>query len=93
MVDAVFRGGKKHSNHGERVAQMVRNMVGKIRRHYRQQAAIVVRMDSGFFDQDLFEVFAGLKIGYICSGRPYEDIRAYVEAVDESGWGRYQNAE
>jgi hypothetical protein len=93
VVDAVFRGGKKHSNHGETVAQMVRHMVGKIRKRYRQQVPIVVRLDSGFFDQKLFEVFEGLKIGYTCSGKLYEDIKAYVEAVDESGWGRYQNAE
>lgn len=93
VVDAVFRGGKKHSNHGDTVAQMVRHMVGKIRKHYRQQVPIVVRLDSGFFDQKLFEVFEGLKVGYTCSGKLYEDIKAYVKAIDESGWGRYQNAE
>jgi hypothetical protein len=32
IVDAVFRRGKKHSNHGDTVAQMVRHMVHNIRK-------------------------------------------------------------
>jgi hypothetical protein len=68
-------------------------MVGKIRKHYRREVPIVVRLDSGFFDQELFEVFEGLTIGYTCSGKLNEDIKAYVEAANESSWGRYQNAE
>jgi hypothetical protein len=31
-------------------------MVAKIRKHYRAEVPIIVRMDSGFFDQKLFEV-------------------------------------
>jgi hypothetical protein len=93
VVDAVFRGGKKHSNHGDTVAHMVRHMVQKIRKHYREDVGIVVRMDSGFFDQKLFEVLEGLKIGYDCSGKVYDDIKAYVEGADERSWGRYQNGD
>jgi len=93
IVDAVFRGGKKHSNHGQTVAQMVSHMVHKIRKHYRQDVAIVVRSDSGFFDQKLFDLFEGLKIGYDCSGKVYDDIKVYVKGADERSWGRYQNGE
>lgn len=93
IVDAVFRGGKKHSNHGDTVAQMVRHMVSKVRRAYRQDVAIIVRMDSGFFDQKLFEVFEELGIGYICGGKLYEDIKAYVQGTDKRGWGRYENGD
>jgi len=49
VVDAVFRGGKKHSNHGETVDQMLLHMVAKIRREYREEVPIIVRMDAGFF--------------------------------------------
>ena len=91
VVDAVFRGGKKHSNHGETVAQMVDHMVHKIRKHYRRDVPIVVRMDSGFFDQKLFDVFVELKIGYECTGKLYEDLKAYVQQADGRCWGRYQN--
>ncbi|WP_198935428.1 transposase, partial [Chlorobium sp. KB01] len=49
VVDAVFRGGKKHSNHGETVDQMLLHMVEKIRCEYREDVPIIVRMDAGFF--------------------------------------------
>ena len=93
IVDAVFRGGKKHSNHGDTVVQMVRHMAHKIRRQYREDVGIIVRMDSGFLDQKLFEVFEELKIGYECRGKVYDDIKAYVQGADERSWGRHQNGE
>ena len=57
---------------------MVRHVVAKIRKHYRADVAIIVRMDSGFFDQKLFEVFENLGIGYICGGKLYEPIKQFV---------------
>ncbi len=74
IVEAVFRGGSKHSNHSDTVDKMVRHRVQKIRRGYRKDEAIVVRVDAGFFDQKLFEVFEQLQVGYICSGRIYKDV-------------------
>ena len=71
VIDAVFRRGDAHSNHGDTVEKMVRHVVGKIRKHYRPDVAIVVRMDSGFFDQKLFAAFEQLGIGYICGGKLY----------------------
>lgn len=90
IIDAVFRRGDAHSNHGDTVEQMVRHVVGKIRKHYRADVPIVIRLDSGFFDQKLFEVFEELGIGYICAGKLYEEIKAYVSKVDRSSWGRYE---
>ena len=63
IVDAVFRGGDKHSNHGNTVEQMIRHMVAKIRKQYRQDVAIIIRIDSGFFDQKIFKLCEKLKIG------------------------------
>lgn len=51
IVDAVFRGGKKHNNHGDTVEEMVRHVVRKIRKQYRTDVPIIFKMDSGFFDQ------------------------------------------
>jgi len=48
-------------------------------------------MDSGFFDQKLFMVFESLRIGYICGGKLYDDITAYVGSADKSFWGCYEN--
>jgi len=90
LIDAVFRGGKKHSNSGDSVAQMVRHVVTQIRKHYRAGVPIVVRLDSGFFDQKLFELFEDLGVGYICVGKLYNDIKAFAAQAPASVWSEYK---
>lgn len=63
FVDAVFRGGNKHSNHSDTVEKMIDHMVKKIRKHYRHDVPIIIRMDSGFFDQKIFNFCEKLDIG------------------------------
>lgn len=92
IIDMVFRGGKKHSNNGDTAEKMVRHIVGIIRKKYRKDAPIILKLDSGFFDQDLFEVFEELGIGYICGGKLYADIREYAATVDGTAWKRYRNS-
>ena len=91
IIDAIFRSGDKHSNHGDDAAKMIKGIGSLIRKHYREDVPIVIRLDSGFFDQKLFEVFASLQIGYICGGKLYDDIGAFVSNCDKSVWGRYEN--
>ena len=91
IIDAIFRSGDKHSNHGDDVEKMVKGIVALIRKHYREDVSIVIRMDSGFFDQKLFKVFESLQIGYICGGKLYDDIGVFVSNCDKSPWGRYEN--
>ena len=91
IIDAIFRSGDKHSNHGDDVEKMVKGIVALIRKHYREDVPIVIRMDSGFFDQKLFKVFESLQIGYICGGKLYDDIGVFVSNCDKSHWGRYEN--
>jgi hypothetical protein len=91
IVDAVFRGGSKHGNHGDTVEKMVCHTVKRIRGKYRVDVPIIVKMDSGFFDQKLFEVFEELGIGYIVSGKLYEDIKEDAGRFDGSEWKQYRN--
>jgi hypothetical protein len=91
VVDAVFRGGSKHCNHGDTVEKMVRHIVKQIRTKYRSNVVIIIKMDSGFFDQKLFEVFEELHIGYVVSGKLYGDIKDYVGMVDSAEWKQYRN--
>ncbi len=90
LIDAVFRGGKKHSNSGDSVAHMVRHVVALIRKHYRPDVPILLRLDSGFFDQKLLELFEELKIGYICVGKLYPDIKAFAAQVPACAWSEYK---
>ncbi len=83
MVDAVFRGGSKHSNHGKTAEKMLVHIVKKIRRDYREDVAILVRMDAAFFDQKLFESCEGLKIGYLCGGKSYANVKHAAEKATD----------
>jgi len=65
IVDAIFRGGKKHSNYGNTAVNIVTDLVKLIRKQYDPKATIILRIDSGFFDEANLEAFNKLKIGVI----------------------------
>lgn len=88
VIDAVFRSGDKHSNHSDTVQKMVEHIVGQIRKHYREDIPIVLRSDSGFFDQKIFACFERLGIGYICAGKLLKDLKGLSGKLE--GWRRYQ---
>ena len=92
IVDAVFRGGDKHSNHGDSVLNMIRHMVIKIKRHYRWDVPIIIRMDSGFFDQKIFNLCEALHVGYVCGGKMYENIKQVAAHWDESQWMKFESS-
>jgi hypothetical protein len=91
IVDAVFRSGDRHCNHGDTVEKMILHMVVKIRRHYRWDVPIVIRMDSGFFDQKIFKLCEKLQIGYICGGKMYGDIKKMAASWEPTGWKRFES--
>ena len=91
LIDAVFRGGSKHCNHGDTVAKTVQHVVDLIRKRYRDDVPVILRLDGGFFDQKLFRLFDDLGIGFICSGGLFNDIKNYMSGVDLTAWHRYEN--
>jgi hypothetical protein len=91
VVDAIFRGGSKHSNAGRTVVNMVTELVHLIRREYRADVPIAVRMDSGFFDEDNIAALDRLNVGVICTGKIYDHVKEYVGALPEKGWKIYDN--
>lgn len=91
IVDAVFRGGDKHSNHGDTVQNMIRHMVIRIKRDYRFDVPIIIRMDSGFFDQKIFMVCEALHVGYVCGGKMYKDIKQMAANWDGSQWKQFES--
>ena len=91
IVDAVFRSGDKHSNHGQAVENMIRHMVNKIRRQYRPDVPIIIRMDSGFFDQKIFKLCEKIHIGYVCGGKLYKDVKQMAAGHSQGGWKRFES--
>jgi len=91
LVDAVFRAGDHHSNHSDTVEKMVDHVVRQIRKHYRRDVPIVIRSDSGFFDQKLFAAFEALQVGYLCTGKLYGDVKILTERAPEEAWTRFKS--
>jgi len=93
FVDAVFRGGNRHSNYSDTVEKMTKNMVKKIRSEYKMDVPIIIRMDSGFFDQKIFAICEKLGVGYICGGKMYKDIKQVAEKTDNKSWRSFHSPE
>ncbi len=91
VVDAIFRGGKKHSNYGNTVVNMVTGLVKLIRKEYGETVTIILRLDSGFFDEMNFAAFDKLGIGFICTGKMYAGVKEYVGVQAGNAWSSYDN--
>jgi hypothetical protein len=82
LIDAIFRNGKAHSNHGNHVVRVVSDLVRLIRREYRDDIPIIFVADTGFFDQQLFYHCEQLKVGLIVGGKMYQDIRPIISETE-----------
>jgi hypothetical protein len=91
IVDAIFRRGKRHSNYGNHVARMIRNIVTLIRSRYDASVIIILRLDAGFFDEKNFALFEELGIGFLATGKMYDAVQEKVAALPENQWKQYDN--
>ena len=91
IIDAIFRGGKKHSNYGNSVVNMMRTLVQVIRKEYSETVTIIVRLDSGFFDEKILRECDKLGIGFICTGKMYRGVKEYVSVQSENQWKTHSN--
>lgn len=89
IIDAVFRGGDKHSNHEDTAAKMIQHAVHLIRTRYATDVPIIIRMDSGFCDQKLMKSIEALGVGYVCGGRFLAEIKGLIEAIPPENFQRH----
>lgn len=90
IVDAIFRRGKAHSNHGNHVILMLRSMVYFIRRNYNKDVPIIVIADTGFFDEKLFQWCDKHDIGFIVGGKMYNDIIERIISLPDKDFLEYK---
>lgn len=93
IVDAIFRGGIKNGNFGNTVANMVTDLVHLIRNEYSETVTIIIRCDSGFFDEKNFATFDDLNIGLIASGKMYDAVKQQVGDAADDYWDSYDAKE
>jgi len=93
IVDAYFRRGSAHSNHGNDVKTIIQEVVQLIRKRYRSDVPIMVTSDSGFMDEENFEYFEKeLKIHYICYGKQYETVKEAARQAHRKGCETYRSS-
>lgn len=90
IIDAIFRSGNRHCNYGDDTVKMIGRMIKAIADQYSADVPVVICMDSGFFDQKIFEFCEKLHIGYICGGKIYNQIKMFVNSCDKGSLGRYE---
>jgi hypothetical protein len=82
LIDALFRRGSEHSNHGSDYTDRVKAIVKLIRTRYSEKVPIILLADSGFADQKAYHCFEDeLHIHYITTGKVYDYIKEYVQAI------------
>jgi len=91
IIDAVFRNGSRHSNHGDDMRKIIAGLVALIREALGPDVPIIVIQDSGFFDKALFDFYESLGIGFIGGGNIYKDIKDFIRSAENSHWGTYEN--
>ncbi len=93
MIDAIFRNGKAHSNHGNHVHRAVTDLVNLIRTGYRKDVPIILLADTGFFDENLFHLYENLNIGFIVGGKMYDDIKEFITRMPDDGFFEYKKGQ
>jgi hypothetical protein len=92
IIDALFRRGSAHSNHGNDVQKAMKRVVDLIRTRYSIKVPIIVTLDSGFLDEKNLHYFEEkLGILFVCFGKLYESIKNYVCALPTGYFGEYSN--
>jgi hypothetical protein len=89
LIDAIFRNGKAHSNHGNHVQRVITDIVRLIRTHYRKDVEIIFLADAGFFDEQLLLLCERLHVGCIMGGKMYEDITHAIDSIPDEAFYEY----
>ncbi len=93
IIDAIFREGKCHSNHGNDVKEATKNLVNKIRKGYSKHVPIIIKMDSGFMSEDNFDYLEKeLGILYISAGKMYQSIKDYIGEIPSNNRNKYHGS-
>ena len=69
---------------------MIKNLVEAIRIHYRADIPIIFTLDSGYYDQQIYEISEYLGVGYMCGGKLDKEMKVYLARFGGSDHQSYQ---
>ena len=90
-VDTVFQRGDYSTNHDGVAIKMLQEITPFIRATLGKDIQIIVRMDSGYYDQKIFSVCDELNIKFICAGKRYRDHQYLEEKSLDNFDGIFRN--
>ena len=90
-VDTVFQQGDCSTNHDDVAINMLQQVTPLIRETLGGDIQIIVRMDSGYYDQNIFAACDELMINFVCAGKRYSDHQTLEEKPLPEFDGIFQN--
>jgi hypothetical protein len=94
IIDALFRSGDKHSNYSDHVEKTIKQLVKLIRKRYKKDVVIVIKLDGGFFDQKLFQLMDELGVKFVASAKKYDWVKQQLPpTADSNEWSVYEKDE
>ncbi len=92
VVDALFRAGDVHCNHGTDFMKAIGRLVKAIRTRH-NDVPIILLTDSGFMDEQNFRFFEErLRLHYVYAGKLYDDIKQYVNSCPVKVFKQYNKS-
>lgn len=90
IIDAMFRKGSAHSNHGTDFRDCVTDIVNLIREKYSRDVPIILCCDGGFSGNEAFTYFEEtLKIHYIINSRIYASAEKFIDQLPQSSFDEF----
>ena len=94
IIDAMFRKGSAHSNHGTDFTDCVTDIVNLIREKYSKDIPIILCCDGGFSGNEAFTYFEEiLKIHYIINSRIYASAERFIAQLPQSSFVEFSNGQ
>jgi len=92
VIDAMFRRGSAHSNHGNDVIESMTRIVNLIRNNYSKDVPIILTCDSGFLDENNLHYFhTVLNILFVCNGKMYNSVKDYAGSVPDDAFAQFKS--
>jgi len=96
IIDGIFRSGSRASHEFKQTRAMIGRMVRLVRECLGPDVAIIIRLDSGYFDEKLLKFMdEDLNVGFVVGGKLYSGFKGDMNSLpqDDDNWGSYTSGQ